>query len=306
LIIRPSRGGNMRAGFFVWEPDGTVNAKESYLEFNFPDRLAAAFDHRGSFGERHGGERQGGERQGPERRSVTRPPVPQPMQVQETRFNPPALAPAPAAIPSLFAEPAPAANGRGFEHTGLESFDKPVAPRITTGKKLFWAAAALICVAALALGWARFFTVGAAAEGMALNVLEREGQLDIQWNRQAALVSKAVHGTLEIADGSQTKTVPLTPADLAVGRFSYKRGTGDIQVRMIVEEPGGNKMQEASRFLGPPPTKANEQELQTLQQRRDELEAEVARLKQSNEQQAQRIQQLERTLKILQTRPGVN
>ena len=64
-------------------------------------------------------------------------------------------------------------------------------------------------------------------------------------------------------------------------------------------------MQEASRFLGPPPSQANAEELKTLQQRRDELEAEVARLKQSNDQQAQRIQQLERTLKILQTRPGL-
>jgi len=36
------------------------------------------------------------------------------------------------------------------------------------------------------------------------------------------------------------------------------------------------------------------------------LEAEVTRLKQANEQQSQRIQQLDRTLKILQTRPGVN
>ena len=63
-------------------------------------------------------------------------------------------------------------------------------------------------------------------------------------------------------------------------------------------------MQEASRFLGPAPSQGNAEELKTLQQRRDELQAEVDRLKQSNDQQAQRIQQLERTLKILQTRPG--
>jgi cell division septum initiation protein DivIVA len=75
---------------------------------------------------------------------------------------------------------------------------------------------------------------------------------------------------------------------------------------MSVDGPDGKKLQEASRFLGPPPSKANAEELKTLQQRRDELEAEVARLKQSNDQQTQRIQQLERTLKILQTRPGVN
>jgi hypothetical protein len=96
----------------------------------------------------------------------------------------------------------------------------------------------------------------------------------------------------------------LKPADLAVGKFSYKRDTGDIQVRMIVEANDGKKVQEASRFLGPPPPKANDDELKTLQQRKDALETEVGRLKQSNNQQAQRIQQLERTLKILQTRQG--
>src|ERR1051326_1476250 len=52
LVVRPSRGGNMRAGFFVREPDGTIHASQSYLEFNFPDRLAAVFEHRGSFAER--------------------------------------------------------------------------------------------------------------------------------------------------------------------------------------------------------------------------------------------------------------
>jgi hypothetical protein len=112
---------------------------------------------------------------------------------------------------------------------------------------------------------------------------------------------------LEIADGPQTRTVPLTLADLASGKFSYKRETGDVQVKMSVEAADGTKPPpEAARFLGPPPSPGNAEELKELQQRRDQLEADVARLKQSNDQQAQRIQQLERTLKILQTRPGIN
>src|ERR1700691_3708753 len=44
LVIRPGRGGSMRAGFFVREADGTVRAERSYLEFNFPDRLAGGLD----------------------------------------------------------------------------------------------------------------------------------------------------------------------------------------------------------------------------------------------------------------------
>ena len=167
-----------------------------------------------------------------------------------------------------------------------------------------WLVAALVVIGGLAAAGAHFLAFGLKSETMTLSVLERDGQLDIEWNHQAAPVIKAVGGTLEISDGPQTQTIQLKPADLALGKVSYKRDTGDIQVRMIVEEPGGEKVQKASRFFGPPPPKANDDELKTLQKSKDELDAEVARLKQYNDQQAQRIQQLERTLKILQTRQG--
>ena len=162
----------------------------------------------------------------------------------------------------------------------------------------------MIVIVGLAATGARFLTSSANNETIALSVLEREGQLEIEWNRQAAPIAKAVGGTLEIVDGSQTRTIPLKPADLALGKFSYKRDTGDVQVRLTVEAPNGQKLPEASRFLGPPPPKANEDEVKALQKRKDELDAEIERLKRSNDEQAQRIQQLERTLKILQTRQG--
>src|SRR5580700_6162881 len=44
LVVRPGRGGSMRAGFFVREADGTVKSERSYLEFNFPDRLAGVLN----------------------------------------------------------------------------------------------------------------------------------------------------------------------------------------------------------------------------------------------------------------------
>ncbi len=301
LVVRPGRGGNMRAGFFVREPDGTVNASQSYLEFNFPDRLAAVFDHRGdhrgAFAERkapaHRSDQraeqrrseQGGSEQSNVQR-VTHPPVPAAQDVPHPE-NP---AQASSTMTSLFGEPAAA----------------PVSKAKGLGRKWIWLAAALIVVVALGVAGARYLSLGPSSEPIALSVLERDGQLDIQWNRAAPPVSQAVRGALEITDGPQTRTIPLTPNELAAGKFSYKRETGDIQVRMTVDSPDGKKVQEASRFLGSPPSQANADELKALEQRRAELEAEVARLKQSNGQQALRIQQLERTLKILQTRPGIN
>jgi len=333
LVVRPSRGGNMRAGFFVRDSDGTVNPNQSPLEFNFPDRLAAAFggDNRGENRADYRRENRGAfaERPAPEPRSVPRAP-------RIVAPAPPApAAPAPPIAPAATAAPAPpfpepppevrslpqsvpvrSSSGYTslFGHSGqgqaaapaLEPVDltEPAPAKKSLNKKWIWLVAALIIVAGLAVTGARFLASGRPPETLALSVLEREGQLDIEWNRQAGPVSKAVGGALEIADGPQTRTIPLKAADLALGKFSYKRDTGDIQVRMIVDQPDGKKVQEASRFLGPAPPKANEDELKTLQQRRDELQAEVDRLKQSNNQQAERIQQLERTLKILQTRQG--
>ena len=297
LVVRPSRGGNMRAGFFVRESGGSVNATQSHLEFNFPDRLAGAFD-----------------RRVPEPRGVYRPAEPTGFsiakEVAEAAPVPPPPASQPAPNVRLEDPPAPAdISSPGMTSLFGEPVQVPEAAAVSkkpSVTKWILAAAALFVVAGLAVVGSRFISIGPRSESLALSVLEREGQLDIQWNRAAEPVSKAVGGELEIADGPQTRTIPLSAAELAQGKFSYKRETGDIQVRMSVAQSNGSKVQEASRFLGPAPAKGNAAELKALEQRRDELEAEVTRLKQSNDQQSQRLQQLERTLKILQTRPGIN
>src|SRR5579872_7067198 len=95
LVVRPSRGGNMRAGFFVREPDGVLNASQSYLEFNFPDRLAAALDR----GDRRGDSR--GDQRGDQRRSFAE-------QEREGADRTAARAARASAAPAA-AEPAPAA-----------------------------------------------------------------------------------------------------------------------------------------------------------------------------------------------------
>ena len=306
LLVRPSRGGNMRAGFFVREPGGTVNT-QSYLEFSFPDRMATLFDHRGDRRGEHRGSPAERERPVPEYRGTPRAPRAEPSppsaSTQGIPHDPPSAVPASSGMTTLFGEPmrTPAPEPVDHSKTAPARHD---SAKTNSARKWFWLVAALIVVAALAVVGARFLAPNLTNETIALNVLEREGQLDIEWNRQAPPISRAVRGTLEIIDGPQTRTIPLQPGDLALGKFSYKRDTGDIQVRMIIEDAGGKKVQEASRFLGPPPSQGKAEELKALQQRKDELDAEVGRLKQSNDQQAQRIQQLERTLKILQTRPG--
>ena len=123
-------------------------------------------------------------------------------------------------------------------------------------------------------------------------------------------VANAVRGSLQILDGSDSRTVSLTPQALASGKFTYQRKSGDIEVRMTVENGDGAKSQEASRFLGRPPvpagTVAASGDLGELQKRREELEAEVERLRHENAAQSQKIQQLERTLRVLETRLNID
>jgi proteasome lid subunit RPN8/RPN11 len=278
LVVRPGRAGSMRAGFFVRETDGTAKNERSYLEFNFPDRLAGVLD------------------RVPERVPRERPERRIPAFYRESA----AIAPAPAETHAPASEPELPTS---FQQSAGPQLLKPTAPR----KKWPWLVAWFSVVAVAAVIGLRYWMLTSAAEPMSLALVERDGQLQVEWNRAAKPVAGASMGTLEIIDGPDSKTIRITPQQLASGHFTYVRKTGDIEVRMTVEDASGGKVQEASRFLGrAPAAAASSQELTDLQRRRDELEAEVARLRRQNDDQTAKIQQLERTLRVLQARLGID
>ncbi len=279
MVVRPGRGGSMRAGFFVRENDGTVRGDRSYLEFNFPDRLAGVLDRERPARERGSAERPMGEKM--ERR------VPTFYRAESAAAHAPARREA-AALPHPDAGP------------------QLLQPQ-PHGRRWVWLAAwAVVLIAAVVLGL-RLWMPARAPEPLSLAILEREGALQIAWNPAAKAVANAARGALQIMDGSDTRTVALTPQALASGRFSYQRKTGDVEVRLTVADAGGATAQEASRFLGSAPGVADKgsADLAELQQRRDELEAEVRRLRQENQQKDEQIQKLERTLRVLETRLGI-
>jgi len=291
LVVHPGRAGTMRAGFFVREPDGSVKGDRSYLEFNFPDRLAGVLD-------RAPRERRPQPPMGPavERLTAPRYPTPQESALQESalRENP--------------EEPEPP------ERYDVPSFGQPSRPNPqldaypNTGHKIPWTiigiVAAVLIIAVLGL---RFLGPQLNAEPLALAVIERDGQLQIQWNRASQTIANSKGGMLEIADGPDHRSVPMNRSELAQGSFTYARKTGDVQVRLVVNGSSGQRMEEASRFIGTPPavTAADATEMDAIKVERDALQDEVTRLRGQTAQQAARIQQLERTLTILQTRLGI-
>jgi hypothetical protein len=172
--------------------------------------------------------------------------------------------------------------------------------------KWLWYVLAAIVVLGLAGVGLRYFMLPTHADPIALSVLAHEGQLQIQWNHNARSVIGAVAGSLEITDGSGSpRHVALSPVDLASGNFTYQRSSGDIQVRMEVQDAQGRQVEERSQYLGSPPEHVDTQQMKDLQQQRDDLQAEVDRLRGANSAQAEKIGELERTQRILQTRLGI-
>jgi hypothetical protein len=278
LVVRPGRGGSMRAGFFVREADGSVKSESSYLEFNFPDRLAGVLD---------------------------RAPASRPERVPgERRLN---VMPRSEAFQSSAGAVAAARQEAAPQiEIAPPTFGQPTQYLPSPPPKSRWpwlVVWAVLVIVGVVFGL-RYWMLRPTQEPIALAVVEHDGQLRIEWNHAARPVTAAVHGTLVINDGSGTQTYALSPRELTAGSYTYERKTGDVEVRMSVEDSDGAKVQEASRFLGQPPVKIDQNELSDLKKKREDLEAEIARLIRANRDQQDKIQQLQRTLQIMQARQG--
>jgi hypothetical protein len=289
LVVHPGRAGAMRAGFFVREPDGMVKGERSYQEFNFPDRLAGVLD-----------------RAPRERRPVMDPP-PLADRIPSSRY--PAAPDAPGSVDAADPrEPLDEPRAR-FDAPLFGQPSRPIppySPYPNTGRKIPWAIIGVV-VAALVAAVAGLKYLGPQlnAEPLSLGMIEQNGQLQIQWNRASRSILNAAAGTLEIVDGQDKRDIPMNRTELAQGSFTYARQSGDVQVRLTVTGSGGQPMVEASRFLGAAPAQGDTNEAEELKVERDALQDEVTRLRLQSGQQAARIQQLERTLVILQSRLGI-
>jgi len=168
-----------------------------------------------------------------------------------------------------------------------------------------WVVAGAVLAVILALVAWNYYSVPTVPPSLGLVIVERDGQLQVQWNSTAGPVMQAVRGELNISDGGEKQAFPLAPRDLASGKFVYVRKSGDVEVRMGVTGAGGKLLEEASRFLGRPPEPPKNDQFDALDAKSKQLEAEVKRLRSENAKQQQRIEELDRIRLILQSRLGI-
>ncbi|MEO8024961.1 MAG: hypothetical protein ABI823_00725 [Bryobacteraceae bacterium] len=290
LVLRPGRYGGTRAGFFVREADGSVQAQRSYLDFNVPDRTPNSIERvpadrpHSTPADRTPQSRTQllrASRKLEAQREAPAPPVEESSPRLPVRVTPPPFTPQPSKeVPRFATEP----------------------PR---SWRWVWIVAWVLSLAATAYGVRWFLESAGTAEPLALQVTERDGQLQIEWNRAARTILAATRGTLGITDGAATKNIPLTTEDLSKGKFTYVRQAAEVQVKLTVYSPEGKPREESSRYLGHEITPKDSEEVIALRRQRDQLADEVKRLEAGAQGQAARIQQLERTIRILESRLNI-
>ena len=287
LVIRPGRGGSMRAGFFVREADGTVRGDRSYLEFNFPDRLAGILD----------------------RPPADRAPRDRPPRENAERRTPSyyraeatgaAAAPAPARRESPVLAPSPGLPMDAGPQLLLPQPRKRKWPWL-----LVWA---LVLIAAVVFGLR--YWMPTPQEPISLAVVERDGELQIEWNHAAKPVARAVRGSLQIMDGSDSRT---RRADAPVAGIGQVHLSEKIRRYRSADDGGKRRRRQSAGSLAiPGPSAGCRQRSRASCHRRSGRAPSGARRPRcavcavKTQPRRIEIQQLERTLRVLETRLNID
>jgi proteasome lid subunit RPN8/RPN11 len=156
--------------------------------------------------------------------------------------------------------------------------------------------AAALAVAAVAYqtrdAWVRIFSHPAAAappgtaNSLGLVLVDRDGDLQIAWNRRIPAIQTAARGTLVIAStGGTPTTVQLTSAQLQTGSVTFKRESEKLEVALSVENTSGVASRESANFMGRLPAQAKPQaqsesdaaQNREMERLKGQLKAEIAK-----------------------------
>jgi proteasome lid subunit RPN8/RPN11 len=254
LVLHPEKFGPVTAGFFFRASDGSIRAESSYQEFEvLPAKgraVAAPAAHRASTPVAVAAAvvvTAAAPAAPPPVPPAVQPkkPVPMPGKTPGRASDPPQ--PQPLRIMAAAEDHAPADTEK------LGAFLKRLEPR--RSRRTRWIIGAFLCVAAFFLGLTSrpFWLSSQAPQALSLRAYDQGGQLRVEWDRAAAPVREARGGGLEIIDGGTKTEIPLDREHLDSGGINYARRTADVDVRLKVIGPGGDSVQEVTRFVGPPP-----------------------------------------------------
>jgi proteasome lid subunit RPN8/RPN11 len=133
---------------------------------------------------------------------------------------------------------------------------------------------------------------------LALTASDDNGQMNIQWDRNAPSIRNAVEASLEITDGNPIpRAVRLDAAHLATGAFRYGRESERVDVTLTTLEPNGQQVREVTSFLGRLPNPKAREEDPEVRQQRDALAQKADQLQKDLSLQAAKTRQLEKELK---------
>ena len=134
---------------------------------------------------------------------------------------------------------------------------------------------------------------------LGLNTIDREGQLQISWDRTSPSVQHASAALLEINEGGpKPTTIQLDDAHLQAGSFTYARSAEKVDVRLIVHQAKGPEVREVTSFLGklPEPKPAEDPR---AQMQREEMARQAAKLKADLTFQAAKTKKLEKDVQSM-------
>lgn len=330
LVMKPGTTG-VRAGFFVREPRGALQAESSWQEFDMGMPKSAegksavrqiAEQVSASLAAQSDSSRLHLQQPAPPSSSSRRPPefsTPLPGRAFESprafvggpapaAGTSAATAAAPALAPNTPAPPPPAAvvpvrwpdSGVAARprHSILNS--EPTSPikaaqdkrRLKWGWLVAWG---LLVIAAVSAVFAyREYT---APSPLGLHVLEKEGDLLVQWDAGSRSIYWAEGGKLEVRGSDMTKTeVQLSKAQLLSGSYLYQRQeTGDTILRLSIFGKVGFKADESTRLVSRFEPQATVDKPVEIRDRR-KLQSEVKRLREELDKSNQRIKELESLL----------
>jgi proteasome lid subunit RPN8/RPN11 len=277
LVLRPEQYGPVRAGFFFRERNRYVRSDQTSHEFligmqrgqpEVVDGASAAVEADPAPEAEVAYEE---DPEGGQPAEALEEPVREPVeQVQDESSSFGEPGPEPEPEPETEPEAAPPAGMLDF----TPAFCAPESKRRLRWR---WIAALALLAAASGAGVYYYLWTGA-SQPLSLMATDVGGQLLIEWDRTARPIRDARTAVLMIKDGDQLQRIPLDSDTLHGGSADYTRQSQIIDISLVLDEQGG-RARATLRFVGPPVKRnPSSEELQVLRER-DELKAEVEKLR---------------------------